>query len=288
MTSSGTDLSMMSDNTAGHPDPSTGSIKDGDRPADGTPDVTTYSHSRLSCYEQCPRRYQYRYVDEVEVEEMQGIEAFTGTMTHLSLQHLHQEAAGGRVLTIKELLEHFESLWKDNYNDRFVKIVKRGTSCSDYRMKARVGLQAYYRRYHPFDHGEVVGMEKEVRFTVGGKHHFVGYIDMLRSMGDGVYEVHDFKTGRRLPSPGDLKCDRQLALYELGVRQNYPDAREVRLKWHYLAHDKELTSSRTTEELRSLEASVSNLIETIESASCFSCRSGPLCHWCEYTHICEK
>lgn len=248
----------------------------------------TYSHSRLSCYEQCPRRYQYRYVDQVEVEEMQGIEAFTGTMVHLSLQHLHEEAAQGRVLTATELIEHFESLWKEHYDCACVKVVKRGTTCSDYRMGARVGLQAYYRRYQPFDDGEMVGMEHEVRFTVGKDHRFVGYIDMLRSMGDGVYEVHDFKTGRRLPTPGDLKADRQLALYDIGVRQNFPDAREVHLKWHYLAYDKELTSSRTPEELTSLEGRVSKLIERIESSSTFPCRSGPLCRWCEYSGICEK
>ncbi|MDW5562009.1 MAG: PD-(D/E)XK nuclease family protein [Methanomassiliicoccus sp.] len=248
----------------------------------------TYSHSRLSCFEQCPRRYQYRYIEEVEVEEMQGIEAFTGTLVHLSLQRLHEEAADGRVLTSKELLEHFESLWKEHYDEACVKVVKRGTSCSDYRMGARVGLQAYHRRYHPFNHGKVVGMEHELQFTVGGRHRFVGYIDMLRSMGEGVYEVHDFKTGRRLPTPGDLKGDRQLALYEIGVRQNFPDAREVRLKWHYLAHDKELTSSRTTEELGNLEAKVSGLIECIESTASFPCRQGPLCRWCEYCDICEK
>ena len=141
-------------------------------------DDKTYSHSRLSCYEQCPRRYQYRYVDQVEVEEMQGIEAFTGTMVHLSLQHLHEEAAQGRVLTATELIVHFESLWKEHYDCACVKVVKRGTTCSDYRMGARVGLQAYYRRYQPFDDGEMVGMEHEVRFTVGKDHRFVGYIDM--------------------------------------------------------------------------------------------------------------
>jgi putative RecB family exonuclease len=255
---------------------------------DEPPKNNAYSHSRLSCYEQCPRKYQYRYVDDLEVEEMQGIEAFTGTLVHLSLQYLHEEAAAGKVLTAKELLEHFESLWKERYDGSCVKIVKRGTACSEYRMGARVGLQAYHRRYHPFDNGLVVGMEHELQFIVGGKHRFVGYVDMLRSKGGGVYEVHDFKTGRRLPSPGDLRADRQLALYEIGVRQNFPDAREVRLKWHYLAHDKELTSSRTSDELNDLEARVSGLVEEIETASCYSCHRGPLCRWCEFYRVCQK
>jgi len=254
----------------------------------GEEGASTYSHSRLSCFEQCPRRYRYRYVEEIEVKETQGIEAFTGTLVHLSLQHLHEEVARGNVLTADELIEHFKTLWDEHYESSRVKVVKRGTTCSDHRMRAIAGLQAYHRRYHPFDEGEMIGTEREVRFIVGGNHRFVGYIDMLRSMGDGVYEVHDFKTGRRLPSPGELKADRQLTLYDIGVRQNFPDAREVRLKWHFLAYDRELASSRTPEELRSLEAHVSDLIDRIESTSCFQCRSGPLCHWCEYSDICEK
>jgi putative ABC transport system permease protein len=67
---------------------------------------TTYSHSRLSCFEQCPHRYKLRYIDEVEIEERQGIEAFTGTLVHLSLQHLHEEAAQGKVLSSGELVSN--------------------------------------------------------------------------------------------------------------------------------------------------------------------------------------
>jgi hypothetical protein len=74
---------------------------------------TTYSHSRLSCFEQCPRKYQLRYIDEVEIEEREGIEAFTGTLVHLSLQHLHEQAAQGQVLGSAELVDHFRSLWKE-------------------------------------------------------------------------------------------------------------------------------------------------------------------------------
>lgn len=255
---------------------------------EGPQSANVYSHSRLSCYEQCPRRYQYRYVDKVEVDDVQGIEAFAGNMVHLSLQHLHGSAAKGHVLSSAELIEHFDTLWEDHYDSSCVRIVRRGVTCSDHRMAARTGLQAYHRRHHPFAGGEIVGLEHELRFVIGERHQFIGFIDMLRSVGDGVYEIHDFKTGRRLPSSGEVRADRQLALYEIGVRQNVPDVREVRLKWHYLSHDKELTSSRTFGELQALEARVSGLIDDIEAADSFQCRSGPLCRWCEFEELCEK
>lgn len=255
---------------------------------DGTLSAEVYSHSRLSCYEQCPRRYQYKYVDKVEVDEVRGIEAFTGTMVHLSLQHLHENAAKGHVLTAAELMEHFDKVWEDNYDGSLVKIVKRGETVSDHRMAARAGLQAYHRRHQPFTGGKIIGVEHELRFIIGERHRFIGFIDMLRCMGDGVYEIHDFKTGRRLPSSREVNGDRQLALYEIGVRQNVPEVQEVRLKWHYLAHDKELTSSRTLKELQELEVRMSHLIDDIEAADDFHCRSGPLCHWCEFQGLCQK
>ncbi len=210
-------------------------------------------------------------------------------MVHLSLQHLHEEAEKGRVLSSKELVEHLHSLWREKY-DSSVVVIKKDMSPSDHLMRAGIGLTAYHRRNHPFNQGRTVGLEHELRFKVHGirEHEFIGYIDRLTCRADGVYEIHDYKTGQRSPSAQQLRQDRQLALYEIGVRQNFPDAREVRLIWHYLAHDKQFTSSRTPEELTILQEKTSSLIERIESVTDFPCDRGPLCKWCEYEDLCRQ
>jgi len=33
--------------------------------------MSVYSHSRLSCYEQCPQKYKLKYLDKVETEVIQ-------------------------------------------------------------------------------------------------------------------------------------------------------------------------------------------------------------------------
>jgi hypothetical protein len=53
------------------------------------------------------------------------------------------------------------------------------------------------------------------------------------------YEIHDYKTNSRLPLPDYIHADRQLALYVIGVKNNYPDVKDVRLIWHFLKFDKE-------------------------------------------------
>lgn len=249
---------------------------------------TTYSHSRLSCYEQCPRRYKHRYIDGLEVER-RGIEAFAGSVVHLALQHLYQEADRGRPLGPEELLAYFHEQWKAN-DDGSVVVVKRGTVPKDYMIGAERGLLAYHRRYHPFDQGRTLGLEHGIKFRVQGEkeHELVGYIDRLTYLGDGAYEVHDYKTGKRLPTARDLRQDRQLALYEIGVRQNFPQVQEVRLVWHYLSHDKELRSCRTPGELDELGRNVGGLIDRIECCREFPRREGPLCQWCEFFEICHR
>lgn len=206
----------------------------------------------------------------------------------MSLQHLHEEADKGQVLGSKELVEHLHALWKERYNES-VAVIKKDMTPSDHLMRAGIGLTAYHRRHHPFDQGRTVGLEQEIRFKLQGnkEHEFVGYIDRLTCLGDGIYEIHDYKTGQRTPTPQQFRQDRQLALYEIGVRQNFPDVREVRLIWHYLANDKQYTSSRTPEELTLLKERIAALIERIESATDHPCSRGPLCRWCEYEELCR-
>jgi hypothetical protein len=53
--------------------------------------MTVYSHSRLSCYEQCPARFKLQYIDKVETEVEQSVEAFLGVRVHEALEKLYRD-----------------------------------------------------------------------------------------------------------------------------------------------------------------------------------------------------
>jgi putative RecB family exonuclease len=53
--------------------------------------MSVYSHSRLSCYEQCPQKYKLKYLDKVKTEVEQSIEAFLGSRVHETLEKLYQD-----------------------------------------------------------------------------------------------------------------------------------------------------------------------------------------------------
>jgi putative RecB family exonuclease len=140
----------------------------------------------------------------------------------------------------------------------------------------------------PFDQSRVLGLEQKIFVDLdgSGKYRVMGYIDRLARAADGTYEIHDYKTSSGLPGQNDLDEDRQLALYQIGVEAMWRNAANVRLVWHYVAFDKDLTSSRTPAQLAALKAEMIGLIDRIERTTVFEPCESPLCDWCPYRDLC--
>jgi putative RecB family exonuclease len=251
--------------------------------------MTVYSHSRLSCYEQCPQKFKLQYIDKIETEEEQTVEAFLGIRVHETLEKLYRDLAHQKTDTLEELLDFFSNEWTANWTDDII-IVKEGYQADNYRNMGRKYLTDYYRRYQPFDQDKTVALEERIKISLDdeGKYKLQGYIDRLTETRDGHYEIHDYKTNSRLPLVEYLRSDRQLALYMIGVKNLYPDVKDVRLVWHFLKFDKEIDSTRTDEELLRLKKDTIQLIDTIEQDERFEAHPGFLCDWCEYHSCCPQ
>jgi len=72
----------------------------------------------------------------------------------------------------------------------------------------------------------------------------------------------------------------------MGVQKKWPDAKKIKLVWHYLAFDHELVSQRTDDALAELRTRTIHLIDDIESAEEFPPKESALCDWCEYPDLC--
>jgi hypothetical protein len=70
------------------------------------------------------------------------------------------------------------------------------------------------------------------------------------------------------------------------VRHAWPEVREVELVWHYLAHDVELRSRRSKDDLAEARARVLELVKVVESDQKFRTVVGTHCDWCPYRAIC--
>ena len=248
-----------------------------------------YSHSRLSCFEQCPYKFKLKYLDKVETEVEQSVEAFLGSRVHETLEKLYKDLEFHKVNSLEDLLCFLRSEWENHWSDDIV-IVREEYGKTNYLSMAEQYITDYYHRYEPFDRGKTISIEDRIVIDLDGNgaYKLQGFIDRLVEVDDGMYEVHDYKTNSRLPLPEYIENDRQLALYAIGVKERYPDCKDVRLVWHFLKFDKEIDSTRTEAELEQLKKDTVALIETIENTDQFPCQPSALCDWCEFKPLCKQ
>jgi len=244
-----------------------------------------FSHSRLSAFENCPLSYKYKYIDHLK-SDLETVEAFMGSRVHDTLERLYNGLRLTVVYPKEELTAYYLDQWQKNWNPDIL-VVREQYKPEHYRDAGLKAISDYYDRYQPFSGWKVVDTEMKVELALDNEHAMVGYIDRL-DIKDRDFEIHDYKTSRTLPEQADLDSDRQLALYEMAVRQKWPDAHSVGLVWHYLVFDKEMRSERTPEQLDALKAKTLDLIKKVESADRFEANPSALCGWCGYQDICPK
>ncbi|MGQ9801715.1 MAG: RecB family exonuclease [Candidatus Saccharicenans sp.] len=244
-----------------------------------------YSSSKLSTYETCPWKFKLTYIDRLEVEE-EGIEAFLGNRFHETMEKLYSEHRF-RIMTLDEVRAYFEEQWKKHFHQKVI-IVPPERTADDYFRLGLKYIEDYYRHYHPFNQNRVLGLEQFIEIELEGQRQYIlqGYVDRVDLTPEGVLEIHDYKTSSSLPSQAQADADRQLALYQLGIKKKWPWAEKFRLVWHYVAFDLEISSTRTPENLEELKREIVELIEKIESDREFTPKESVLCNWCAFREYC--
>jgi putative RecB family exonuclease len=246
--------------------------------------MSTFSHSRIETFGTCPRKYAFCYIEKAP-RGPSGIEAFMGSRVHEALEWLYGEVRACREPSAEDVVARYERAWDDEWSDD-VRVVREDRTAQDYGAIGEKALRAYHRRYEPFDQGITVGLEMRIALTLDPTHKLTGFIDRLVKVSEGVWEIHDYKTSQSLPTQTEADADRQLALYEIAIREMYPDIRDVTLVWHYLVFDQEIRSRRTPEQLADLRAGTLRRIEEIEAQGEFGTRVTRLCDWCDYRAAC--
>ena len=249
--------------------------------------MPVYSHSKLRTFEDCPQKYKFQYIDKIKKPEEESIEAFVGSRVHDVLEKLYKDLARCKLNSLDDLLNTYRSEWEKAWEPA-IKIVNKQLTAQNYFDYGAECIRNYYERYKPFNQAQTVDAEMWVTFPLdtSGEHQMRGKMDRIARRPDGVWEIHDYKTGGHLPAQAELDTDRQLALYQIGLKTRWPDVAQVELVWHYLRHDTTLRSRRTPEQLQTLAAETIGLINQIEREKEFAPRESRLCDWCEYREDC--
>ncbi len=251
-----------------------------------------WSHSRIESFRQCPRKFFYRYVARVKLpEEPETIEQFVGSRAHEALERLYAEVQRGHAPSGEDLLGWFREAWEAGWHDG-VTVPGDDRTPDDHRREAEGWLADYHRRHAPFAESRTVGLEQRINFPLDadGRVKMVGFVDRLAIGGDGTWQIHDYKTNRRLPTQQDKDADPQLAYYEIGVRRMWPQAERVDLTWHFLKFGVSITSRRTPEQLEAVRGEALATIADAEGRprdeTAFPVHETRLCAWCDFQQVC--
>jgi RecB family exonuclease len=238
-----------------------------------------YSNSRLWLFENCPEAYKIKYIDKLYPEIPMSINAFLGKMVHESLEWLYKKVGEGWKVDMDDLIRHFANGWREQFTND-LRINENG-KIDDYFNKGIKFLIDYYQRNKPFS-DNTIHLEKRIFFPLDDEIGIQGFVDRIVLNQEREYEIHDYKTNEFMKKQEEVDSDRQLAFYHLGLQNLFGDNIKVKLIWHFLAHNKIITSKRTQEELEKLKRETLELVKKIESNNNWSACGKSWCDWCEF------
>ena len=192
---------------------------------------THLSHSQISEFLQCPRRYHLHHRLGLEAA-FQPAGLLFGSAVHEAIALYNQMRLEGREATLDALHEAFRSRW---CTERLPVRLKSGRSEKALLASARKLLEAYLASRVPS--GQVLAVEEPFHVRlVPELPEFWGAIDLVEQTAEGSLVLTDYKTASSRTEP---EAD-QLVLYReaLGVL-GYPGASNARARYVMLIKAKE-------------------------------------------------
>ena len=82
--------------------------------------MPSFSHSKLTTYQQCPQKYKFRYIDEIP-PPIRSIELHLGDTVHRTLEKLYADAKRGQTHSCDEILAFYQQKWDEGYTEANVR-----------------------------------------------------------------------------------------------------------------------------------------------------------------------
>ncbi|MDD2730507.1 MAG: PD-(D/E)XK nuclease family protein [Candidatus Portnoybacteria bacterium] len=242
------------------------------------------SYSALETFKRCPLKFKFQYLDKIKTPKSK--DALFGTLMHSALKILHEPALA--IPTEEEILKFIA----DNWDAKIYGSEQESAMAFGQAIKI---MKDYYAKNYPSQFN-VVALETPFEAPVKAKdeiHLITGKIDRIDKTPEGLFEVIDYKTAKKMPPQEKVEKDLQLSVYHLGIANRWPsiieENRPVKVSLYYLKHGEKLSSQRQPEQLAATKEDILKDIESISQAQQkqkFDPLPNPLCDWCEYQRHC--
>ena len=236
-----------------------------------------FSYSRVSLYQQCPRRFRYQYIDEIKLidDPSHDNALVVGNAIHLGLE-----------TTVDNMLKHYY----DHYN-----------IIDDRHVNEAIKLEMLVQKGYQLLNGiNILHQEYEINVP-----QFKGIVDLITQNPDGTVDVFDFKYSNNV--------DRYMESGQLHIYKYFLEQQGFKVnRLGFIFLPKTMIRQKKTEnlyqfrkrlvetlnelnirvvEVKYQESKVHEFLnncQAITQATEYPKNETKLCDWCEYQNYCQK
>lgn len=210
-----------------------------------------YSYSKLSTYNQCPRKYKFNYIDKIKVDDLTCL--IKGRKLHKELENIN-----------KDNFEHSSPLIKSFLNNNLD--IKEQLFNKNIKKEFRFGLDKNF---------------KPCKYS--SKAFYGGIIDLIYI--DNILTLVDYKTGNY--KDAKYQDFYQLMSYSLFFF-NHQNINKIKLRYCYIEHNLENNLIISKQSTNSTKEWIVNTVNNIEHDKNFECKYSVLCNYCQFKNFCKK
>lgn len=196
------------------------------------------SASSIGDYIDCGLLYKLGRIDKLQPEGQPDNLVF-GSVIHKVLESYFRNRQKEITLSLKQLHELFEELWKENAGEKTDIQYSEGKDFDTILLEGKELLTAYYYNNLSDQGFKAAGIEEAFSFTIDGcPVPIIGAMDLVQEDESGTIVIVDFKTAGRSYSLDEVDRNFQLTLYQLAAKKNGYADREILLRFDCLIKTK--------------------------------------------------
>lgn len=250
-----------------------------------------YSFTKLTTYEDCPRRYSYEFVDKAGVGPPDNIHAVVGRLVHEAIASFHRAVPKPTPVDGAVILRIYDDLLDKVDPGSFQIPLTRPVQY--YFKRGRALVHGYVTQWPALFSETVVAVERALTIRVGtdyGMTEIDGIADKISATRNDDLIVTDFKTTPSPPPHDSVEDFHQTAIYWMGLLAA-GETRRGLLRYHYLdsqicaVHEADLHTLESAQ--RWIQKSVDR-IESDKDEEEWEARAGVRCRTCRFGTICPE